>query len=670
MSQVNDDKHCSLLQLTGQTSGTISDMANAWLSAETGLTGTTNDLWMAYWDQQLIPPGNFNDRAYEWMQILGYTSDQMNDLWHELWHDICLNGAGPSLDIVVAFPLTSSLIGQVDNVESVGNFARAAGPSTVEDFEGVIHNCLDGEARFWKARRVENILPKSNDIQDPAWATSSGAALVSPTEFTFTSGQNSSINQGIGDRIPEAGLVSVFRVICTSDIDVDARLVFRDVDGQFEDTNFPLTAGVPYLAKAIGNPIGASGDGYWQVQVVSPSSDGLLTVTEMQSEIVTGTQTESSEYVSVGVEADPWHGANVDGVKYFGTDRSGNPLSDMRGCLVEAESTNHIPGSTDFSTWNEIQNSTVGTNLITLGDITLRDITGGDGAGGSRIEDTATAINALTGNQITLSAFVKQKDVGANPSILVTTTEVSQLQITFDGSGVPILNSAGTEFDSGSAFSVDHGNGIYQLGYTITLVADSADIKMGLYPSVATSKDTYFGAPQLELLPHVSTYIPTEAVAETRPAEALNVARPILTDEQWNNLNMALRTYTVSDNANLNSSAASMYIKGADGDNYLRIGNNLSTNEFFRKRAVAISYDAAVPTDHLSKARDHLARISSDTGVHYSLNDVSDNNVDVTPIVTLNDGDGVVHLGTDAAGGISTFVNAGISAVYISPITT
>ena len=144
MTQVNDDKHCALLQLTGQASGTINDMASTWLEAETGLTAPMNDLWHAYWDQQLIPPGNFNDRAYAWMQILGYTSSQMNDLWAELWGDICLHGG--VRDIVLAFPLTNSLIGQVDGVESVGNFARAVGPSTVEDFEGVIHNCLDGEA--------------------------------------------------------------------------------------------------------------------------------------------------------------------------------------------------------------------------------------------------------------------------------------------------------------------------------------------------------------------------------------------------------------------------------------------------------------------------------------------------------------------------------------------
>jgi len=45
MTHVNDDKHCSLLQLTGQATGAINDMVNSWLSAETGLTAPTNDLW-------------------------------------------------------------------------------------------------------------------------------------------------------------------------------------------------------------------------------------------------------------------------------------------------------------------------------------------------------------------------------------------------------------------------------------------------------------------------------------------------------------------------------------------------------------------------------------------------------------------------------------------------
>ncbi|RLA19273.1 MAG: hypothetical protein DRQ56_05775, partial [Gammaproteobacteria bacterium] len=93
MTHVNDDKHCALLQLTGQASGTINDMVATWLRAETGATHSgINDLWHEYWDQELIAPGHFNDRAYEWLQGLGYLGETNNDLWAAYWADMCLTG--------------------------------------------------------------------------------------------------------------------------------------------------------------------------------------------------------------------------------------------------------------------------------------------------------------------------------------------------------------------------------------------------------------------------------------------------------------------------------------------------------------------------------------------------------------------------------------------------
>ena len=58
----------------------------------------------------------------------------------------------------------------------------------------------------------------------------------------------------------------------------------------------------------------------------------------MQLEDVTGQSVQTpSEYVSTNVLVSPFHGAMVDGVKYFDTDISGNPIPEntLKGFLCE-----------------------------------------------------------------------------------------------------------------------------------------------------------------------------------------------------------------------------------------------------------------------------------------------------------------------------------------------
>ena len=55
-------------------------------------------------------------------------------------------------------------------------------------------------------------------------------------------------------------------------------------------------------------------------------------------EDVTGqSDTSFGEYVSTNVLSSPFHGAMVDGVKYFDTDISGNPIPEntLKGFLCE-----------------------------------------------------------------------------------------------------------------------------------------------------------------------------------------------------------------------------------------------------------------------------------------------------------------------------------------------
>ena len=75
---------------------------------------------------------------------------------------------------------------------------------------------------------------------------------------------------------------------------------------------------------------------------------------KFQLEDITGRadQTTPSEYVSVGVLSAPYHGAGVDGVKFFDTDLDGNPIaaSTLKGYLAEPAATNLCLQSQTFGT--------------------------------------------------------------------------------------------------------------------------------------------------------------------------------------------------------------------------------------------------------------------------------------------------------------------------------
>lgn len=74
----------------------------------------------------------------------------------------------------------------------------------------------------------------------------------------------------------------------------------------------------------------------------------------MQMEDVTGqSDTSFGGYVSTNVLVSPFHGAMVDGVKYFDTDISGNQLS-PDGYLAEGLKTNLFTDSEDFSLWTKV----------------------------------------------------------------------------------------------------------------------------------------------------------------------------------------------------------------------------------------------------------------------------------------------------------------------------
>lgn len=280
-------------------------------------------------------------------------------------------------------PLTNSIIPQ----RGVGavTYTRAT-IATVTDHEWVIRNCIAGEARFQGARRVENMTAHSKTFTNPTWTkvnllTVTGNAIAWPAGLgmatslieaattaqhgivTSTSYANVAGNVYISSFYAKAGARSFVQLLTNWAISL-------------EYANFDLVNGIFSQSSAGVGAMVSVGDGWYRcsIKYTSLSSttavvycmigvsladvryksyvgDGVSNVyiDAHQHEDVTGQSIQTpSEYVSTNVlTTAPFHGSNVDWVKYFKTDKSGNPISPdtLKGFLCEWARTNICPYS-------------------------------------------------------------------------------------------------------------------------------------------------------------------------------------------------------------------------------------------------------------------------------------------------------------------------------------
>lgn len=295
------------------------------------------------------------------------------------------NPQAADLDI----PLTNSIIPQ----RGVGSlsFTRAT-IATVTDNEWVIRTVNSGEARFQGARRVRNLTQYSQDV-NISWNRFS--LTVSGTKVAYTDG--SLIGQTIISAAATAAHyasngtwpVIVWNTYLFS-VSVKAawvnyvQLAFAasTTYQNFDLTNWSMTGtagagSVVYewngwyrcTVKFVSTLGTNAGQG---IVIVSSMSDWRLapnlwdgvsgiSICRMQLEDVTGQSIQTpSEYVSTNVlTTAPFHGANVDWVKYFKTDKSGNPISPdtLKGFLCEWARTNLFLQSEDFSSVSWYKNN-------------------------------------------------------------------------------------------------------------------------------------------------------------------------------------------------------------------------------------------------------------------------------------------------------------------------
>ncbi len=245
-------------------------------------------------------------------------------------------------------------------------FTRAT-TATVLDFEGLIKPVLSGEVRFKGARRVENLIKATTeDLDNAAW-TKSGTA---------------SVTSGATD--PDGG-TTAWQV----DFPADQDRINSTADTILAGNSFGLSVWIRadssgtirMLEGSVGNPgvaalsITTSWQRFAAAGTVSAATNPQLMlkregagqlskiyIWHPQVETVAGQAiTAASEYVSVGVLSSPFHGAMVDGVKYFltanGNTVASNVVTEATGAAFDAtDSYNDASGPFGYRAEEQRQN--------------------------------------------------------------------------------------------------------------------------------------------------------------------------------------------------------------------------------------------------------------------------------------------------------------------------
>jgi hypothetical protein len=207
----------------------------------------------------------------------------------------------------------SSLVPEVATGSGTPTFTRATA-ARVLDWEGLLKPVLSGEARFTGARRVQNLVYRSNDftqlnggieIHSTATATTVSFSEASAYRFPLVSGLVS-------------GRTYVARVTLSSSdgktgvgLGLDGSRVTVLLTSTPTIYTISLVATSTTMYFGLDNRVGQGGDN---------GTTGSVTAVDWQFEDIIGqSNTNPSEFVSVGVLSAPYHGAGVDGVKYFST---------------------------------------------------------------------------------------------------------------------------------------------------------------------------------------------------------------------------------------------------------------------------------------------------------------------------------------------------------------
>ena len=320
-------------------------------------------------------------------------------------------------------PLTDSLI--LTRGTGDPTYARA---TTAWEFdnEGKLILVPSGAARFGGARMVRNFFAGNTDDASGAnWTKAGGitadaGGLLTSTITQANSIYNTTSISAVSGRTyvctftGKSGSKRYFQIaIPTAIFGSAGRANFDLTAGTVETCTAGITGGITSLgggeyrcyaiftaAATINNPVYFSIQDTASAGYYANSTAGTITVKNFQIEDVSGqSDTSASEYVSVGVLSAPYHGAGVDGVKWFDTNKAGTALSEssLLGYHAEGARTNNLLYSRDLTNaaW-------VKTNVTAA-----KTATGIDNVANSASTLTAGAADATILQTLTLAAAAR-----------------------------------------------------------------------------------------------------------------------------------------------------------------------------------------------------------------------------------------------------------------------
>ena len=380
-------------------------------------------------------------------------------------------------------------------------FTRSS-TATVESNEDpvLIRNVLSGEARFNGGRRVENLFENTEDFSQSNWLASLGCTKT--------------VKAGIGPN-GEDGV----------------EIYLPDVAAQFDE--FTVSAGFNVSSYFVRT---TSGTGQFRIRIGGNFSGNLTATTSWQrfcytnaSAVGTGNTARSlqsnnvgdavtiqmcmplcenvngrtdtttpSEYVSKGVLSTPYHGANVDGVKYFSTENgnsvASNIVTEGTGAAISGISLLLEPASTNLSLYSEdLSNAAWVATNTTKGSTSQ---TAPDGSANTTCEVTASAGNGTLLQTVTSASATRTYSV-----YLKRKTGTGNIDMTVDGGSTWTTKTITSSFAR----------------YSITQAAVT-NPQFGI--RIVTSGDAvYMWGSQVESQSLMSSYIKTTTVAVTRAAD-------------------------------------------------------------------------------------------------------------------------------------------------------
>ncbi len=554
MAQINEAKNNTLATL-GYT-GSVDDAYHNYLVAESGQTSLSTQDLEKYLFSELGYTGAVYDMWFEFLRDNGFTNS-LQDMLHAFWNSDSA-GLSPLYFSELYAPLTHSLVLERGTGSPTFTRADATNCATFRDWEGVLKTVPSGCARFEGARMVRNyITGSSENLANAAWAkTAAGDTVtggitdvpsgkaqstrITPDGTTTFHGVNQTITIATGNTL----------IASTSMKDDGCTYGYMLIGGANKEAVFNLATGaVSNVSAGVTADIESEGEGWYRcylIRTVGAAEGNIYTgpttsattgnsaaaaankilMTGVQWEDITGRtdQTTPSEYVSVGVLSAPYHGAGVDGVKYFNTDLTGAaiPAATNTGYLAEAPATNLCLQSQSFdTTWTATALTTI-SSTRTAPDGTATAFEFDDGvSGGTSHRRFQSPVNT-TAVPHTMSVYAKDVDRGWIGFRLTDSGGVNRLCWFNIAAGV-----VGTA-EAGFTTSIQSlPNGWYRCIATLTTFAGDSTPLLFLAPSdgvdvyVGSNKKAQLWGAQVELGSSASTYIPTTTAAVTREADVL-----------------------------------------------------------------------------------------------------------------------------------------------------